>query len=247
MSDHVTNIISAATSGKRLAQAARKDNDHSHAISLIEGAIARLRELQPRLDAVTGGLLSEENRRIAETLAEVLGSSGGIYRSAGDWKRSTAAYDAGCAIEQDERFDLVNSYNLTQRLVARVLLEPAAWVIDGSQIEQERFPDCLRKALLVVDRQTRGPRLDDAWAWADLAMLQVLSEQDAEATWDRMIEQAHAAHEPFVFSSTLKVIEDLLARLAPEGVAETVRSRWVAVRGALDDAAELIRDATPPR
>lgn len=236
----LAKIIAAATADKKLAQAARKEENYSRAIELIERAVKILETERPRLDLVEKGVLSEENRALAEALTDVHGSSGGIYRSAGQYEKSIKAYDAGFRIERDERFGFVNSYNLTQRLVARVLFEPKDWVVIGEVIEQERFPTCLVEARDIVVGQTRGPRKEDVWAWADLGMLWLLNGEAADIAWDKVIEYAK---QPFVFESTVNVLGDLMRRIAPVAARVDASPRLGDTYRALDEAAALLGES----
>lgn len=238
----LAKIIAAATADKKLAQAARKAGNYARAIELIERAVTMLETERPRLDLVEKGVLSEENRSLAEALADVHGSSGGIYRSARQYQKSIKAYDAGFKIEQDERFGFVNSYNLTQRFVARVLFKPKEWVVIGEVIEEERFPNCLVEARDIVVRQTHGPREKDAWAWADLGMLWLLNGEAADAAWDKVIEYAK---QPFVFASTLNVVDDLIGRIALVPAGVDANPRLVDTDRALREAADLLRENLP--
>jgi hypothetical protein len=185
---------------------------------LIERALSTLEKERPRLASVEKDAVSVENRSLAETLAEVYGSSGGIYRSAKQYSKSVKAYDTGTTIEQDERFGFVNSYNLTQRVVARVLAEPKEWIRAERVIEGERFADLLKATTATVTSQTLGPRAGDPWAWADLGMLLILNGDTDEANeaWEKVDE---LPKQPFVIDSTNSVLSDLLERIQP--VAES--------------------------
>jgi tetratricopeptide (TPR) repeat protein len=235
-----SQVIAAATADKKLAQAARKGGDYARAISLIERAIMTLEAEKPRLDSVEKGVVSSEDRALAEALADVYGSSGGIYRSAGEYSKSISAYDKGCAIEQDKRFGFVNSYNLTQRLVARVLFAPEQWVVSGQRIAGEDVPDCLARARNTVGEQTRGPRAGDVWAWADLGMLLLLLGEPADLAWDKLTE---LTRQPFVFASTQSVVSDLIERIAPAVSRGGADQRLVGILQALRTVRSRLEEA----
>jgi tetratricopeptide (TPR) repeat protein len=238
----IKKLIANATADKKLAQAARKDGNYDRAIALIERAVKTLEAEKPKLAWVKKGVLSEENKSLAEALAEIYGSSGGIYRSAKEYAKSVKAYDEGCKIEQDERFAIVNSYNLTQRLVARVILEPKGWVKEGRVIDSETFPDCLRSAKTIVALQTQGPRKGDSWAWADLGMLLMLNGENSDMAWDSFI-----ALEPkaFVFTSAISVLSDLLGRITDVAEEAGADPLLVATKVSLQETSDLLSEAAP--
>jgi tetratricopeptide (TPR) repeat protein len=235
----IEELVANATADKMLAQAARKDGDYDRAIVLIERAIKTLETEKPRLASVEKDVVSSENRALAETLADVYGSSGGIYRSAKQYSKSVKAYDCGAMIEQDERFGFVNSYNLTQRLVARVLEQPKEWIHAERVIEGERFDDLLKSAKATVTNQTLGPRAGDVWAWADLGMLRLLNgdKDDAEEAWEKVVD---LATKPFVIDSTNSVVSDLLERLVPVAAENGADPRLGEVADSLRDARQIL-------
>jgi len=232
-------LINKATTLKKLAQAARKSGNYTQAITLIERATETLEPEKWRLESVEKGAVSVENRALAEAMADVYGSSGGIYRSARQYEKSVNAYDKGEEIEQDERFGFINSYNLTQRLVARVLLEPKEWVSPDKEIKGKHFANALSSATDTVMSQTIGPRAGDVWAWADLGMLRLLrgDEKGADLAWEMLVK---LARQPFVFDSTLSVIFDLLERIEPVAVEKGADPRLVAAAGSLKKAKDTL-------
>lgn len=236
----IKQLIANATADKKLAQAARKNGNYEQAVMLIERAVKTLEAEKPRLATIEKDAVSSENRDLAEALAEVYGSSGGIYRSAKQYPKSVKAYDDGAVIEQDERFGFVNSYNLTQRLVARVLVDPKGWTRPEQVIEGERFADLLSAATDTVASQTRGPRAGDVWAWADLGILRILSgdTEGADTAWDTL---ADLPRQPFVFDSTLSVIFDLLERIGPLVSESPADQRLMEAVHSLENAETTLR------
>jgi tetratricopeptide (TPR) repeat protein len=232
--------IQKATTGKKVAQAARNSGDFPRAIELIENAIKTLEPHATRLNPTTAGTVSADGLKLAEALTDVYGSAGGIYRSAREYARSVERYDQGVRIEQNPLFKFVNSYNLVQRLVARVLWKPNEWIVPGCVIGDETFPACLDRARSVVDQQTRAPRAGDAWAWADLGMLDVLRGQTGEMAWDRVTELSSKAKQTFVFASTETVLTDLYERLVSVPSADPASSKLAPVVGQIEAARETL-------
>jgi tetratricopeptide (TPR) repeat protein len=148
---------------------------------LIDQARAQRRE--GNLDAAVTTL----TQAIAATsdsaqLAELYGMLGGTRREQKDLVAAISAYDTGFRHESGSS----STYNALNRLVTRVLLEPASL----------SSPDALRRfgALDVVDvvaslaaleptlrRDVDGPRRDDYWAAGDLALIATLNGSAAEA------------------------------------------------------------------
>jgi hypothetical protein len=108
---------------------------------------------------------------LAKALADAHGMLGGVEWRAGDLTEA-AAYERGRAIEQDPRFGIVDSYNLTNALVLRILLEPG----DLQSLNEE-----LRAARATVGMQVAGPRGEQWWAWADYGLLCLLTDAADEA------------------------------------------------------------------
>jgi len=238
----IEQLINKATTFKKLAQSARKSGNYSQAIKLIERAVDTLEPEKSRLESVEKGAVSAENRALAEALAEVYGSSGGIYRSAQEYEKSVAAYDKGNVIEQDPRFGFINSYNLTQRLVARVLLEPGQCFQPGRMIAGKDFTKTLHAAIDIVRSQTIGPRAGDVWAWADLGMLSLLNGDTttAENAWQMLVT---LARQPFVFDSTLSVVADLLERIEPVSAEGGADPRLISTADSLRQAQNTLKSS----
>jgi hypothetical protein len=136
------------------------------------------------------------DRRIemAIELSDCFGLIGGVQRRWADeaddgsraehLKDAVRAYDEGFGFESDPEFGIVNSYNLVNRLVVRLLLAPAALATDepvllAPDIAPMKLRDELDKAAATVRGQIAGPRRGDYWALADLALLEVLSGRSA--------------------------------------------------------------------
>lgn len=133
--------------------------------------------------------MSETGKTLAAELSDCFGLIGGVERRWADettdgervehLQKSIRAYDDGCAYESDERYRIVNSYNLVNRLIVRILLWPDALTGDSpalsdSEIQSLNLPKELDHAAAVIRQQLAGPRRGDFWALADLALLEVL-------------------------------------------------------------------------
>jgi tetratricopeptide (TPR) repeat protein len=105
---------------------------------------------------------------IARALADSYGMLGGIYRRQGRLEEAINAYTTGSNVEQNERYDIINSYNLTNSLVLPVVVHP-------EHVEKNRSE--IQRAADLVRGQVQGKRRDQWWAWADLGLLALLSDQ----------------------------------------------------------------------
>jgi hypothetical protein len=142
---------------------------------LLEGALDDLPEA-----AEQDSKLFEFERSVKKALYGIWGSIGGVYRRRasssdrlpGDLKAAVDAYDNGRELEKG----FTDSYNLTQRLVARILLSPSAALDESMTVESENVPAALREARHIVSDQTsaNGPRNKDEYAFADAAIVALL-------------------------------------------------------------------------
>ncbi|GAA2480028.1 hypothetical protein [Winogradskya humida] len=132
-----------------------------------------LREVVSLLGTAMGAIDDESQQaELAKALADAHGMLGGVEWRAGDLTEAAAAYERGRAIEQDPQFGIVDSYNLTNALVLRILLEPG---------DVESFNEELRAARATVGLQVAGPRGEQWWAWADYGLLCLLTDATDEA------------------------------------------------------------------
>jgi hypothetical protein len=128
--------------------------------------------------------------QLASELADCHGIVGGLYRR---WaldqrtepeqrpvylRESFAAYQRGYELEKNPDYNIVNSYNLVNRLISYILLKPDSLSNAPTEnagggatfdIKQE-----LEKAASVVREQLKEKRRGDIWALADLALVSVL-------------------------------------------------------------------------
>jgi len=227
--------LAFAKEAKSDAQAARKKNRFDEAEDIMTEAVEDLESNMRDLhDEARSG---ERAKEIARALSDSYGTLGGIRRSAGRYEKSADAYDEGEKIESDRAFGIVDSYNLTQRLVARVLIDPLCLVQEHMTIKKADFPDALSAAERKVTDQIEGPRINDPWAQADRALILLLlgRESEEQDAWAHLRNMKPPA---FVFGSTLNVVRDLRRRIVE--VAETAPS-GSRLRGYADRLAAVTR------
>jgi hypothetical protein len=204
MTDVLQQVKRLRTSAKSLRDAAVLDADAralEDARAELEQAVALLRPVVPG----RGSQVSDGDKEFAMRLYQCLGSIGGTWRDSAElalddvaknqcWRQSVQYYDEGYAIESGTHdkyanFAFVDSYNLLQRLVVRVLRtprsldDPSSEIVHGLNVPQE-----LAKAERIVNQQLHGPRENDAWAMADLALLLILRGHTREEAWREFAE-----------------------------------------------------------
>jgi len=235
-------VIEFANAKKRAAQRRRKNKEWGEALALGDEAIQAL-EAEWR-GLLPTALTSERGRKLADALGDAYGTKGGILRSYGKYHQSCAAYDAGYDFEGDERYRFANSYNLTQRLVARFLAEPKRFEQDAWKDGNVVFPESLLMAERVIREQMSGPRLNDPWAMADLALLLLLllrDEAEEQEAWRRIVSITPPA---YVFASTLSVIQDLSRQVQLE-LRGSASPRVAAIRARLDRTMQFLASQSP--
>jgi hypothetical protein len=164
---------------------------------------------------------------LALQLTHVMGSDGGLFRRQGVraesnperrrfFLQSIQSYDSGYDLEKVYRAGK-DSYTMVQRLVARVLLEPAAAdndvVVEKLHVRQE-----LESALAVLRKQTEpgSVRENDEYAFADLSLvLLLLGYNDWGEEMSKFLKLPNAG---YAISGTRDVIADLrtVAASSPE-------------------------------
>ena len=203
-----------------------------------DGALELLNEAKMSLEQALNGLpagasakdakLLEFETSVKKALYGMLGSIGGVYRrraastdrQPGDLKAAVDSYDKGRDIEKG----FTDSYNLTQRLVTRILLSPRAALDESMEVDGENVPSALREARRIINEQTspNGPRNKDEYAFADAAVVAlILGELRWMDTLNEFTERAPKSS--YARNVTLDVLKELLAGVKSSD-GETVSS-----------------------
>ena len=206
------------------AKNARDEGKYDRAQRLIDDVLERLQEAWdvygPDIDSA-GAEATSDQKELVFALAEVHGVRGGILRSREEYDQAVDAYDQGYSFEKHEARKADNSYNLLQRLVNRILLEPkllgaASWNVKGEDLHE-----ALKAAESVIDQQINGkdkiggPRKRDPWAACDLVFLLMLQRDQPNQDFRSRLDEAWEILErtrpkKYVYESNLRVIKDLL-------------------------------------
>jgi hypothetical protein len=219
------DVISRARDLKTRAIDQRERGKWTRALMLLDEAKASLQvaldELPSEPSQGDSKLLEFENA-VKKSLYGIWGSIGGVYRRRAatpegqpdDLKKAVESYDEGRQTEQG----FVDSYNLTQRLVTRVLLSPSAALDHSMTVENENVPHALREARQIVSEQTSatGPRNKDEYAFADAAIIAlILGDQGWKDALNEFLRRAPKSS--YARNVTLDVLKELGAGVTSSG------------------------------
>ena len=218
---------------RALKTAAKNQRDrgirgYPRAEALLREAIA-IGEAELRSSSVP-----ERRVEMAAELSDSYGVIGGVQRRWADetagaeheehLKSSIRAYDDGFGYESDPQYGLVNSYNLVNRLLVRLIWDPEALaaqrqvVIDGTTPALNLAAE-LDEAAATVRGQLAGKRRGDHWAMADLALLELLLERGSAAS--AYADFVDASPRDFEYESALATVRPLAS--LPLASAESLR------------------------
>jgi hypothetical protein len=231
------DVIEEARRLKSEAMDARDVGQFDRAVRLLGRAE---RGLRSTLEELKGARKAEEppgrqETAVANQLVHILGSTGGVLRRKGDYGPAARFYDAGWDFEKPAAgYGIVNSYNLVQRLVARLFLEPRA-VADNLEVEGLRVREELDRARQEIERQIAGERNKDEYAAADLATVLLLL---GDPVWMKILDGFLMSRpEPYAVQVTLETLEALSARAtaspnSPPDLAERLSQAIAHLRNA---------------
>ena len=231
------DVIAAARDLKTRAMDDRDMGDWDGALGLLKEARTSLAQARSDVRSASekDSRLVEFENSVSKALYGLWGSIGGVYRrraassdrQPGDLEEAVKSYDEGYKIETG----FIDSYNLTQRLVTRVLLSPAAALDETKLVERENVPAALRKASQTVKEQTsaNGPRNKDEYAFADAAILAILL---GEPGWEESVTEffRRAPNSSYARTVTLDVLRELEAGVKSDEKAGALLTR---IQGAL--------------
>jgi hypothetical protein len=173
----VADVIEEARQLKADAMKARDAGRFDDAHSLLNTAEASLKTAlaQDAAERDEDEDPGDYERRLAAQVVHIQGSIAGVWRRQGRHEESASVYDTAYELERNDAYRMIDSYTLVQRLVARVLLQPAAADQDGVRVAELDVRAELRKAAGIVREQIeRRGRKGDEFAAADLALVLLL-------------------------------------------------------------------------
>lgn len=230
----MTDLLTTVRELKTKAKNRRDLGRYKKAIEFLDAAI---RMLDDELKAASD---SAWRCKLAAELADCWGLIGGIQRrwsteAATDDERrehmleSIRAYDKGHGFESAREFDISNSYNLLNRLLSRIFLDPGSLgngkpgVELPDDVEDLKVPRELELAGETVREQLKVRRRGDIWAMADLALINLLlNKGDAHSEYAEFNSASPAGWAYDSVLSTLRPLSEL--DLAPrEKLQEAVK------------------------
>lgn len=181
MQTPIEQVRNLKTSAKN--QRDRGGRGYPRALAMLDEAIA--------IAKAELGAMPTADARVAfvRELSDCYGLMGGVHRRCADeatgnerathLKASILAYDEGHRYESDAQYGIVDSYNLVNRLLVRLLLAPEALTTDEAVVLDANIAALhlvyeLEHAAATIRQQLTGARRGNYWALADLALLEVL-------------------------------------------------------------------------
>jgi tetratricopeptide (TPR) repeat protein len=210
----LASVAQLRSNAQDLRRKGRDESDPEKGTALLDAAAE---EFKKAITVLERGLrtlrrrrqagYSREVCRVLEALSQSYGSLGGTCRDAGDRTQARDYYDKGDAYEKERRSkcDAKDTYNMLQRLIIRLLIEPTL-------LGQSSFVADLHNVREEIERQVRSGR-NDSWALADLALVQFLCGADADAViGDLEKGQAEATFYESTFNAVKALVKEGLGK-----------------------------------
>jgi tetratricopeptide (TPR) repeat protein len=190
----VTDILRVVQRLQRMAKASVAFEDYGEALESLQQAVDLLDETLRR-----DGLETDERRALGRTIADCLGMAGGNSRRLGKLQDAVNFYRRGYGYEADPMYGIVDSYNLTNWIVLRIL---------SGEVEVAELSGDVANGVRVIEEQVGGTRRDQWWAWADLGLVSLLAgDYDrAQRAYERFRSAGARAQD---YHSTLAVLTQL--------------------------------------
>jgi tetratricopeptide (TPR) repeat protein len=146
-----------------------------------------------------------DQKKIAWHLADCLGMKGGNHRRLNEVDFAMTCFRRGRRYEEDARFAVNSSYNLVNEITLPIE-QRAKTAADQKE--------ALQRAGGALERQVRGDRRVDRWAWADLGECRLLmgDAKGAREAYDRFVEIG----DPDSTRSAVTVLHKLTKALAEQ-------------------------------
>jgi hypothetical protein len=230
----MTNVVDQARELKAQAMDARDEGRFKRSHRLLDKAVQLLRDALAEIATSGAGVAGkgEYELKVRTQLLHIYGSIGGVYRREKRYEESARAYDDGDKTERTlDHTSQPNSYNLTQRLIARALIDARAIETEGVLVEGEPVRELLIAARRDIERQ-QTVRLGDAYATADLLLVSILL-GDSDWTEAAANLRSQAKNDQYALDVTRDVLA-LLREKAVEfqlpGLAERLRQAIAGLR-----------------
>lgn len=213
--EEAKSLKNNAKATKEIADTKNDPESYDEALEDLKEArgllMAELSAIERKPSSITE-LLNKRRQEIALELADCFGITGGIYRRKGDIGEAIKMYEKGYEYEKNPDYNIQDSYNMTNRIVLRILNEP--------HLVEQLMPK-IEEALSIIQKQVEGPRRRQWWARADLGLLYILT-KDEKRGLDAYREFKDYGALPKHYDSSIAVLIELKGRL--EKVDQTIYS-----------------------
>lgn len=200
----IAGLTSRVKARKEEAKDYRDEGDIPAAIQVLEEAVTLLRNSPLHAGLQQGsGPATPSEKTLASHLADCLGMIGGNLRRLDRLVEALKHFELGRVYEEEDRLDVNSSYNLVNAISLPLEMR------SKTATEQR---EALLRAIAAIDRQVRGERRSDRWAWADLGQCQLLlgDASAARGSYQRVITLGDAE----TIRSVLTVLRRLLGAVA---------------------------------
>lgn len=196
------------------ATEARNNGNLREALKHLHAARTAIEASNWRERFEDGSVPTETLIKICGQVIDVYGGIGGLYRRLGDLENAIKWLETGARIESsDEKFHRF-TYNSVNKFVLEVLAERR------SELEELRELDHRLQTLV-----SRGRKLDE-WAWADLAVVNILLGRPSEST--SQIEKCLSL-KPGAWPSLKSTLKLLVGAKAPTGERPDIDGRRLSI------------------
>jgi tetratricopeptide (TPR) repeat protein len=154
---------------KLQAKNLRDDDDVPGAVRVLLSAIQELesnclKNWESEVDHIPAAV-PVQVQAVAFQLADCIGMLGGNYRRLNRLEDAQIQFDRGSRLEAEPAFGIMSSYNTVNAVTLP---------LECGMLSVADQTDELRRAVGTIERQVRGVRRPDRWAWADLGQCHVL-------------------------------------------------------------------------
>lgn len=209
-------LTSTSKLRKLQAKNLRDDGDVPSAVRVLLSAIQELesnclKNWESEIEQMPK-VVSAQVQSVAFQLADCIGMLGGNYRRLDQLEDAQVQFNRGSRLEAAPALGIMSSYN-TVNAVTLPLKRGTLSVADQT--------DELRQAVGTIERQVRGVRRPDRWAWADLGQCYMLLGDVERAIG--CYRHALALGDDATVQSIRPVLEQLRAALTPRDAAAAER------------------------
>ncbi len=197
---------------KRKAAALRNRGKLERALNTLDNVIEEIKRLL-KVKEVDSGLALEMRRELTDSY----GMKGGVYRRINDLNAALNEYEKGYELEKSDQH---STYNLSNTITLGICLGKTS----PADAEMQKR---LEKVITPLEKNTKGARSDEWWAWSDLGQFYLLLNRfdEAQRCYNSGRETGPTSEEFKRHISILVELAQATAENAPEiskGIEETI-------------------------